>query len=274
MDMQRFTHLGRSVDLAYPTNRAIIVMSLSVLLGVAAWGLLVQDWLLRVALAQGVGYAGAVFLTWALGREFDPDGEILAFFPIPLMLLLLFWLGHPDFRLLFLNLLLMRIVNRTTGLAAKPGDVLFVLVLMTWSAHDGYWYIVLCTAIAFGLDAFLVQPQRSHRWVAMLLLIIAIFLFFKSDLLYNFNLLGWGLWLVLGGIAGVSVMLFSISEIGSASDYGGILHLQRVQAAWLLVLLSVLLTSCFQPQGLAMVAPIWAIFIVIGGCRLLWRMFS
>lgn len=269
VDMQRFTHLGRPVDITYPTNRAIAAISLSVLIGVGIWGLFAQGLLLSDVLLQGMGFAGAVFLTWALGREFDPDGEMYAFFPIPLTILLVYWLGQPDFTLLFLCLLLMRVVNRTIGLAAKPGDVFFVLVIMTWSARDGAWYIVLCTAVAFALDSFLVQSHRSHSWVAMLVGVAAILLFLKKGWLFSFSSLSaLLLWMVVGGVLGVSAMLLFISEIRSQSDHSGPIYLQRLQASWLLALLLALLTVCLHPQGFAAIAPIWSVFIVIGGYRL------
>ena len=267
--MQRFTHLGRPVDITYPTNRAIVVISFSVLIGVGIWGLLAQRLLLSVALLQGLGFAGAVFLTWALGREFDPDGEKHAFFPIPFTILLVYWLGQPDFVLLFLSLLLMRVVNRTIGLVAKPGDVFFILVIMTWSARDGDWYIVICTAVAFALDSFLIQSHRRHRWVAILVGFAAIFLFFEKGSLFSFSSLSAvSLWMVVGGVLGVSVMLLFISEIRSQSDYIGPIYLQRVQASWVLTLLLALLTVYLHPQGVAAIAPIWSVFIVIGGFHL------
>lgn len=271
MDMQRFTHLGRPVDLTYSTNRAIVVISLSVLIGVGIWDMLAQGLLLSDALVEGVGCAGAVFLTWVLGREFDPDGEMFAFFPIPLTILLVYRLGQPDFSLLFLCLLLMRIVNRTIGLAAKPGDVLFVLVIMTWTARDGAWYTVLCTAVAFALDSFLVQSYRSHRWVAVIVGVAASLLFLTKGGVYNLKLSDFLLWMVLSGVLGVSAMLLFISEIRSRSDHRGPIYLQRLQASWLLVLLFALLTVCLHPQGFVAITPVWSIFIVIGGYRLLLR---
>jgi len=269
--MERFTHLGRPIDLTYPTNRWIVVIVASTLITVAGWGLLAQRLLLNDALLQGAEFAGAVFLAWALGRETDPDAEIMAFFVIPPTILLVSWLGKPAFDLLFLTLLLMRVVNRTIGLVAKPGDVVLVLALTIWVAHDGAWYIVLCTAMAFALDGSLIQPHPSHRWVAILLAVVSLFLFITTGWLYNPILPTSLLWLVCAGVLGPMAMLLYTPKIQSKSDHGGPIHLQRLQASWLLALLLAIVSACFGAQGLATLSPVWSVLIVAGIYRLALR---
>jgi len=237
--MERFTHLGRPIDLTYPTNRWIVVIVASTLITVAGWGLLAQRLLLSDALLQGAEFAGAVFLAWALGRETDPDAEIMAFFVIPPTILLVSWLGKPAFDLLFLTLLLMRVVNRTIGLVGKPGDVILVLVLTAW--------------------------------VAILLAVISLFLFITSGWLYNPILPTSLLWLVFAGVFGTMAMLSYTPKIQSKSDHGGPIHLQRLQASWLLALLLAIVSACFGFQGLATLSPVWSVLIVAGIYRLALR---
>ena len=273
VNIQQFTHLGRPIDLTYPTNRAIAIISVSTFIAVAVCGLLTQSLLLKDALFQAAELAGAIFLSWALARETDPDGEILAFYSIPPTILLGYWLGRPAFDLLFLTLLLMRIVNRTVGMVAKPFDVLLVLVLTALVAHDGAWYIVLCTAMAFALDSYLVQPHPSHKWVALLVGIAALVLFLTKDGLIIPKLPVSLWWLVFAGILGTMAMLLFTPEIRSKSDHGGPIYLQRLQASWLLALLLAIFTVCLSPQGFVALAPFWSVLIVAGIDRLvLWTM--
>ena len=271
MDMEQFTHLGRPVDLTYPTNQAIVVISVSTLIIATMRGILTHSLLLTDGLLQGAQLGGAVFLAWAIARETDPDGEILAFFVIPPTLLLIYWLGPPDFGLLFLLLLIMRVVNRTIGLTAKPVDVLVLLLLTYWLAYDGAWYITFCVAIAFALDSFMVQPHPSHRWVAILLAIGTMVLFYTTEGLYNPTLSAFSLWLVIAGILGTIAMLLFTPQIQSKSDNGRLIHLQRLQATWLLTLLLALLTVCFNSNGFTTLSPVWAVLIVLGTYRfVLW----
>ena len=167
MGMERFTHLGRPVDPAYPTNVAIAVLSVATLIAVSLWQLLYLNSEFMAALQQGGQLAGVVFLTWALGREVDPDANTVAFLAIVPAIALVVLVGAPDFSLLFLALLLIRIVNRSLGLPAKRGDSVLVLALASWLACSGAWYGLMCTAVAFVLDSVLVNPLPRHRWFGL-----------------------------------------------------------------------------------------------------------
>ena len=167
MGMERFTHLGRPVDPAYPTNAAIAALSVATLIAVSLWQLLYRDSGFMSALIQGGQLAGVVFLTWALGREVDPDANSVAFLAIAPAVVLSVLVGVPDFSLLFLALLLLRVVNRSIGLPAKRSDSLLVLALASWLGLNGAWYGLLCTAVAFLLDSVLVNPLPRHRWFGL-----------------------------------------------------------------------------------------------------------
>ena len=147
MGMERFTHLGRPVDPAYPTNVAIAVLSVATLISVSLWRLLYLHSEFMAALTQGGQLAGVVFLTWALGRELDPDANIVAFLAITPAVVLAVLVGTPNFSLVFLALLLLRVVNRSLGVPAKPTDSLLVLLLASWLAWSGAWYVLMCAAL-------------------------------------------------------------------------------------------------------------------------------
>ncbi|WP_319402028.1 hypothetical protein [uncultured Anaeromusa sp.] len=164
MGMERFTHLGRPVDLAYPTNAAIAILSVATMIVVSLWHLIYLASEFILALIQGGQIGGVVFLTWALGREVDPDANVVAFLAIVPALVLSVLVGVPDFSLLFLALLLFRVVNRSIGLPAKRSDSLLVLVLASWLAWSGAWYGLVCSTVAFLLDSILVNPLPRHRW--------------------------------------------------------------------------------------------------------------
>jgi len=168
----------------------------------------------------------------------------------------------------------MRIVNRTIGLAPTPGDVLLVVVLMVWVSRGGEWYIVFCTAMAFVFVAFLVRSHPSHKWITRMSGVAAILLYLTKEWLYNPELSAFLVWMVLCGILGVTAMFLFTPEIRSLSDHNSPIYLQRVQASWLLALLLAILTVCLHAQGFAAMAPLWSVFIVVGGYRLLLGIFN
>ncbi len=161
------TSIGRPVDLSYPTNRAVAIASALVTLGAA----LVQrvsgmPWIESGLWGVQAGLAG--FLTWALGRELDPDHDLSAFVAFALAVGGLFLWGLPRFSVLLWLMLVVRMVNRTTGLPAGILDSLGILGLGIWLSLEGNWGYSLITTLAFLLDSQL--PMRTRRQLAFAVL--------------------------------------------------------------------------------------------------------
>ena len=159
--VQRFSSLGRPVDPAYPTNRAIATLSLVV----AALGFGLR----RLSGAPspesflwGLTLALAFFLAWAIARELDPDHDLSAFAAAALALLAHVWLGRPDFAALLLVLVLARTVNRSVGPAARPLDTLAVLGFVAIAVWRGHPVLALAAAAGLAADALLRPPHRIH----------------------------------------------------------------------------------------------------------------
>lgn len=171
MELYRLTSLARSVDLSRPTNRLITVLSLLVIPLAAT---------LAVLLGRSVGgaimaaatLALFVFLTWALGRELDPDHDPAAFVGTALALLPITVLGRPSLAAVLLVLLLLRIVNRTVGPPAKPIDSLAILVLVALTLSRGQWMLGVAAVAALALDAVLPRPYRPHLAAALVVLLL------------------------------------------------------------------------------------------------------
>lgn len=163
-DPARWTSIGRPIDPAWPTNRAIAILSGLVVFGTAVIELLAGRG--RIGLAAAIvdgALAGlAVFLAWALARELDPDRDHAAFAGALVALVTALWLGPPRFGSLFLLLLALRIVNRTVGPPARPLDTLAILGLAVWVAWSGGWIAAFAATLAFLLDATLPPPHRTH----------------------------------------------------------------------------------------------------------------
>lgn len=125
-----FTSIGRPVDPAYRTNRVLlIVLPLAGLLsaGVAS----VQD-IGSGPLSAAFSGMLTAFAAWALTRELAPDDNGAAFVALALAWLLNVAFGARLVLLLFVALLLVRMVNRSTGLPLRLLDTLGVFGFCTW----------------------------------------------------------------------------------------------------------------------------------------------
>lgn len=120
--LTRFTGIGRPVDLREPSNRFAVLAF--VLFGVGGFVavLLLDDIGWVSAAGRGGAYGVAAFLTWAIGREVDPDHPRSArygtFAYVPLA-----FLGAPAIAALFATLLAARVVVRTSGRAPRLLDL-------------------------------------------------------------------------------------------------------------------------------------------------------
>ena len=129
--VMKLTGIGRPLDFKYPGNWEIFFLTLTVtVFGIGlqlVWGLGGFR-----AVLWGLGAGLSVFLTWALGRELDPDTIVSDFIAVGLTLIGLFIWGIPSLIFLFWLILAVRILNRTTGKAATILDSLGLIALGAW----------------------------------------------------------------------------------------------------------------------------------------------
>jgi hypothetical protein len=132
------TTVGRLIDLRYPTNRAIAIVSFLITPGTA----LLQrpsgvTWVQNALWGAQAGLS--VFLAWVLCRELDPDHDLSAFVAVGLALGGLFLWRLPRLAVLLWLILVLRVINRTSGLTAGILDSLTTLGLGIWLSFGGNW---------------------------------------------------------------------------------------------------------------------------------------
>ncbi len=167
----RFTSIARPVDPRYPTNRALlVVVPLLAVVSVGLSGFLALDGgTISIALRSML----TSFAAWAVTRELAPDDDAAAFLALALAWLAYLFFGTDAVLLPFVALFLVRIVNRSTGLPARPFDTFSVLGLCIWAAITlEQSLILLLAAAAFSLNATLKEPQRHHLVAAALCLAV------------------------------------------------------------------------------------------------------
>ncbi|HYW94893.1 MAG TPA: hypothetical protein VE870_04850, partial [Bacteroidales bacterium] len=152
---------GRPVDPGYPTNKAISIITIVVIIGGIIFKLSMGDAFWH-SLGWGFGAGISVFLSWALCREIDPDHELSAFVAAGLTLVGVFFFYPPAFIGLVWLMLTLRIVNRTTGLKAYIQDSIILSLLSGWFTFQGYWIYGAITILAFLLDS-LIEPRDKKQ---------------------------------------------------------------------------------------------------------------
>ncbi len=215
--LYRFTSLARPVDPSYLTNRALLIVLplLAVLSAGVAYFNDTGDGPLSAA------FSGALvgFVAWALTRELAPDYNSVAFVALAFA-----WVGNTAFDmnqvlLAFVALLLVRMVNRSTGLPARPFDTLSVFGFCTWAAITTQQaFIVVIASLAFALDAYLDKSLRLHYLAAAAGLPVFGWLLLGESNVFAGDLAGRD-WLLLGITAlGVALVVWTSREPVSYCD--------------------------------------------------------
>ncbi len=152
----RLTSVARPVDPRYPTNRALLIVlpiGAAVFAVLALFGVLDEAPLSAALTALLVGFA-----TWAFTRELTPDDDAAAFVALALGWIMSAVTGASGVVLTFAALFLARIVNRTTGLAARPWDIVMVAGFVLWASWNlGQPLLAVFAALTFAADARLAR---------------------------------------------------------------------------------------------------------------------
>ncbi|MDJ0916829.1 MAG: hypothetical protein QNJ05_03630 [Woeseiaceae bacterium] len=157
----RFTSIARPVDPAYPTNRALL-LALPMLV-VASAALATADVIALSPAAAAINALLVGFVSWALTRELAPDDDAAAFLALFIAWPVSLFLGPSSVLLGFAVLFLVRIVNQSTGLSARPFDTVSVLGLSVFAAYSMDLPLLLIVAgLAFIADALLPNGAKLH----------------------------------------------------------------------------------------------------------------
>lgn len=165
----RWSTIGRSISLRVPSNLAVAVLTLvAFLVGLVAT-LLFRGETWPASTLLSLGWAGAVFLSWALAREVDPDRWYSAFFAAAGGFTAALMFSPPPLLTIFWLLIALRFINRSTG--HQPGvlDVAFFCALSIWLGWSTHWMFPL-----LALPAILLAGKRLAPALTQMLVGIAI----------------------------------------------------------------------------------------------------
>ena len=263
MSISRVTSIGRPVDLRYPTNLVIFILSMGVAAGGILYRLLAHELLLQSG-KWGLKAGFTVFLAWAICRELDPDNDVAAFVGAGLTVFgVLLW-GFPSFLVLFWLLLIIRVVNRTAGLAAKTMDSLAVVILGGALVFQGHWGLGLVTALALFLDSRLPIPHKRQIVFAGLVVLSTVLIVVLKQGYWTKGELYWSMGGLALGLSAVFVpVMFNSRALKSIGDVTGEpLSPARIMAGQGLALLSGIQVALWSgAEGLLSLLPLWAAIV-------------
>lgn len=257
----RYTSIGRPLDPAYSTNRAVLILlPVSLLLGLA-WSLYSgTGW--PEALSNGLVFMGAIFGSWALGRELLPDDHAAAFVSMALAFVVCLAYYSPGLIVLFATLGLVRVVNRSTGLAATTRDSFLVSALAIWTVYatGSPWFLAIA-ALVFLLDAILKNPQKKQLFFSLLCIaaMVVYIVDHDSDWLSFAIPASLGQWLAILATLMFGLNLPLLKKVHSQGDVDGKrLDVDRVKAGMMIALLATL-------QGLHNIIDVVILVATIAG---------
>lgn len=267
LNFKNVSGIGRPLDPNYPASRAIIAVAVLIGLVGGAVQLFIIGSSLLDSFVWSVEAAGGVFFAWALSRELDPDNEMSAFVSPGLWILSLAVINAPGLLALLWFLWSLRILNRTSGLAAKSLDSILFLALGSWLSFQTSGIYIVMTAVVFVLDGLLETANGRQYIFAGLSALAGLALspaFAASLAALRFS----------GGVIVplvVVAILFApviaaYRRVEARGDYTGEpLDPTRLRAAQLMALITALLVGILRgPSGVVALLPLWSAFLGVG----------
>jgi hypothetical protein len=272
----KLTHMPRIMHPSYPIHRAVMLMMAlgGIIAGVI--GLISGESILD-SVISGLYAGAAIFLTWALGREIDPDKNGSAFAGAGLAFVAYLVLGRFSILALAGMMVLCRMISRTVGLPLKLTDSLSLVILVGLIAYfDNTLILKYLLLLAFLLDgAFDSPPSRAQFGFGALGYMVV----FVIDLITGAALHPIPPTLPLAIIAAVIaaatlvgiVLLEKVISVGDATQEP--LSLKRVRFSVGFVMLAAGVTAVINGDaGIVALAPVWAALLGMVVYRVMERM--
>jgi len=264
MAIRRISSIGRPLGLKYPTNRTIIFILVSFFILGSITKLVVGDSFLD-SMVWAFRAAAALFFAWALAREIDPDGNASAFIATALIFVALFFVDLPALLPLFWVLLIMRILNRITGLVPKPLDLAGILILAGVLSWQELWVYGLMTAPALYINYRMDGKKKKGIILAVTVMSFVVLSAFVGNATFT------SIQISVLAIIAVTILIllfipiiFIVTKVKSLTDVTGepvsVVRLNVTRAV--VLVMGILVTIIQGDTGFYNLLPLWA---AIGG---------
>lgn len=264
MAVHRISSIGRPISFKYPTNRAIILIIASVFIFGTLVKLVAGD-SFTAGIVWALSAGAALFFTWALARELDPDENASSFIATAFMFVALFFAGLPAILALFWILIVTRILNRITGLVPKPVDLAGVISLAVVLSWQELWVYGLITIIALYANSWMDgEKKKGIILVVLVLSLLALSVFFGNSSFTSVEISVIAI-VTAGSLALLFIPIMCIkTKIKSLTDVTGKpVSANRMRLVRILVVVTGIIVTIIQGNtGFINFLPLWA---AIGG---------
>lgn len=267
--MQKYSdisHLTRPVDPHYPTNIAIMILTIAVMAVIFLLRLSSGMEFTQAGLSALIA-GGAVFIAWSLARELDPENDMSALVSASLMVIAVLAVNERfNVIPLFYMIPMSRMLVRSVGLPATLIDSIALFLFTAFVGFVGSWIYAMMGATLFLLDSIL--PERNPKQIIFCGLSIAVMVvaFFVQGANLNPNLPSPQF---IAGMIVITILFMSVivrsKFVNMRGDLGGELLIPiRVQAAQVVALLFGYHVAIWQGNvGVIGFLPLWILFLAV-----------
>ena len=262
--MEKISSISRPLDMNYPSNKLISLLGVVVaVLGAVSQS--TRGFSFLDSASWGIQAGLTVFLSWTLSRELDPDYPNSAALSAAISILGITFFFLPSLGTIFWLLLLLRILNRSTGLQPTLLDLIGLLGLAVWISLDGSWQYLAATAAALLVDNLLSEKENSRLIFSALAALSAglLSIFRQNARLFPADITWYPFLIILAvAVLFLPVILRSRKVSSRCDQTQERIQPRRVQLCQLFALLIGLISVVWQgPSALLDLYPLWAAFL-------------
>ncbi|WP_292467025.1 hypothetical protein [Methanolobus sp.] len=269
MGTNRITTIGRPFDYGYLTNWLMAIISFLTFVSTTIVSTIHGETFSK-SLLTGVGTGLFIFLLWAISRELDPDNDWSAFVPVSLSLLILTFSERPMILVFLWLLLILRVVNHSTGMPAGIMDSLFIVLLGLTMTYYISWIYGVITATGFVIDSQLKYPAKYHIPAGILMLFASAIICIENGGMVFIRTLENLYPAILGSILFIPVIVNKKKLVSVGDRTGKSLDTVRIRAAKLMAILAFIIIAAIQGEMNVLITSfMFCIFAGIGTYRII-----
>jgi hypothetical protein len=264
MNENNFFTLGRTIDKKYLTNQVIIAVTIFSFL----YGSLIQFYIknnLLESIFLGFIISIITFLSWALNRELYPQNDYAAIAGAILFIIILLWYEIIPSLILFLFwfIIILRLINQTTGLKPTFIDRAVILIITIIISYFSSWILLIFMSIIFLVNFRFTNEKNDIIYIFIGLILTPIFIFFQG-IFYNQNTLNFQNFLIIFFLMILFLIFMSLNKdlivIGDYSNKK--VQFKRIfSAQFISVFLIFVYILWFGDESIILLLPIWCIYI-------------
>ena len=256
--------LGRTIDGKYLTNQLIIAVTIFSFI----YGFLIQYYIkynFLESIFLGLIISIITFLSWALNRELYPQDEYAAIVGAILFIIILPWYKIIPSLILFLLwfIIILRLINQTTGLKPTSIDRLIILLLTIIISYFFSWIFLILMVLIFSLNYRLSKEKNDIIYMLIGLILTPILIFYQ-DLFYNQNTVNFQNGLIIFLLMIVFLIFMWLNKDKNVmGDYSNKkVPFNRIFSAQIIsVFLIFAYILWFGDESIILLFPLWCLFI-------------